>query len=65
VEIDYFFQGTEDSTVDPKYSPLIAALLPAGTQKKLITIEGAGHGLTVSHSKDVSDELSAFFGVNI
>jgi len=57
--------GTKDSTVHPKYSPLIAELLPASTQKKLITIEGAGHGVTVSHSKDVNDELSAFFGVKI
>ncbi|KAF8806148.1 alpha/beta-hydrolase [Phlegmacium glaucopus] len=53
--------GTEDVTVHPKYSPLIAALLPASTQKKLITVEGAGHDVTMSHSKDVSDELSAFF----
>jgi pimeloyl-ACP methyl ester carboxylesterase len=51
--------GTTDNTVPPKYSPMIATLLPASTQKKVITIEGAGHDLTVSHSKDVSDELLA------
>jgi pimeloyl-ACP methyl ester carboxylesterase len=54
------FQGTKDNTVPPKYSPMIATLLPASTQKKLITVEGAGHDLTVSHSKDVNDGLLAF-----
>jgi pimeloyl-ACP methyl ester carboxylesterase len=61
-KLTVFLQGTKDSTVHPKYSPLIATLLPASTQKKLVTIEGAGHGLTVSHPKDVTDEVSAFFG---
>ena len=61
----FFLQGSNDSTVHPKYSPQIAALLPDGTQKKLITIDGAGHGVTVSHSKDVIDELSAFFRVKV
>lgn len=61
-KLTVFLQGTKDSTVHPKYSPLIATLLPASTQKKLVTIEGAGHGVTVSHSKDVTDEVSAFFG---
>ena len=62
-KLTIFLQGTNDSTVHPKYSPQIAALLPASTHKKLITIEGAGHDVTVSHWKDVSDGLSAFFGV--
>jgi len=48
-------------TVPPKYSPLIAALLPASTQKKLVTVEGASHDLPVSHPKDLNDELLAFF----
>lgn len=62
LELDNFFKGTKDVTVHPKYSPLIAALLPASTQKKLVTLEGAGHDVTLSHSNDVTDELSAFFG---
>lgn len=57
-----FLQGTEDTTVHPRYSPLIAALLPASTHKKLVTIEGAGHDVTVSHPKDVNNELLTFFG---
>jgi pimeloyl-ACP methyl ester carboxylesterase len=57
-----FLQGTKDVTVHPKYFPLIAALLPAGTQKKLITVDGAGHDVTLSHSDDVNGELSDFFG---
>lgn len=61
LEMDYFLQGTEDMTVHPKYSPLIAALLPANTQKELITVEGGGHDLTLSHSKEINDALLAFF----
>ncbi|PFH46559.1 hypothetical protein AMATHDRAFT_183280 [Amanita thiersii Skay4041] len=55
--------GTHDQTVPPKYAPQILSLLPSSTQSrsKLITIEGGGHDLTLSHAKQVQTLLSDFF----
>ncbi|KAF8967472.1 Alpha/Beta hydrolase protein [Flammula alnicola] len=50
--------GTKDVTVKPKYASQIAELLPVGAKKKLVTIDGAGHDLSVSHAMQVSDELA-------
>ena len=56
-------QGTEDITVNPKYAPLILSMLPPDTRarSKLISVDGAGHDLTVSHCTLVADSLIAFF----
>ncbi|KIK00540.1 hypothetical protein K443DRAFT_679111 [Laccaria amethystina LaAM-08-1] len=55
--------GTEDVTVNPKYAPLILSMLPSDTRarSKLISVDGAGHDLTVSHCTLVADSLTAFF----
>ena len=59
----YIIQGTEDITVNPKYAPLILSMLPPDTRarSKLISVDGAGHDLTVSHCNLVADSLIAFF----
>ena len=59
----YIIQGTEDITVNPKYAPLILSMLPPDTRarSKLISVDGAGHDLTVSHCTLVADSLIAFF----
>ncbi|KAF4619496.1 hypothetical protein D9613_004744 [Agrocybe pediades] len=49
--------GTKDRTVNPKYASQITALLPQSSKKKLITIDGAGHDLSVSHGLEVSEAL--------
>ncbi|KAF8165947.1 Alpha/Beta hydrolase protein [Crassisporium funariophilum] len=54
--------GTKDNTVHPKYATRIANLLPQSTEKKLVTVEGAGHDVTVSHATEVGGALADFFG---
>ncbi|PPQ92752.1 hypothetical protein CVT25_003861 [Psilocybe cyanescens] len=49
--------GTKDTTVHPKYATLISDLLPSGVKQKLITFEGAGHDLSVSHPVEVATAL--------
>ncbi|KAF8627946.1 hypothetical protein AX17_006099 [Amanita inopinata Kibby_2008] len=54
--------GTDDKTVPPRYAPLILSLLPpsARTHSELITVEGAGHDLTLSHPQLVSTVVADF-----
>lgn len=56
-------QGTRDNTVHPRYAPLIFSHLPPATRarSKLVTLEGAGHDLTISHGNDVVREMVEFF----
>ncbi|KAF8632813.1 hypothetical protein AX15_001674 [Amanita polypyramis BW_CC] len=55
--------GTHDRFVPPKYGPLIFSLLPQSTraQSKLITIEGGGHDLMLSHAPLINQLLADFF----
>ena len=57
--IDAFIitQGTKDATVNPKYASQIYALLPSTARIRLHKIEGGGHDLSISHSKEVVDAL--------
>ena len=59
----YIVQGTEDITVNLKYAPLISSMLPSDTcaRSKLMSVDSAGHDLTVSHCTLVTDLLMAFF----
>lgn len=50
-------QGTRDATVHPKYANQISVLLPSGAKQKLITLDGAGHDLSVSHHEEVAAAL--------
>ncbi|KAK2459954.1 hypothetical protein APHAL10511_008039 [Amanita phalloides] len=54
--------GTHDKTVPLKYASKILSLLPQATREKsdLITVEGAGHDLTLSHSSLINDLLVDF-----
>ncbi|KJA29628.1 hypothetical protein HYPSUDRAFT_195996 [Hypholoma sublateritium FD-334 SS-4] len=49
--------GTKDVTVNPKYASQIYSLLPSAARVKLLKIEGGGHDLSISHSKEVVDAL--------
>ncbi|KIM38718.1 hypothetical protein M413DRAFT_75699 [Hebeloma cylindrosporum] len=49
--------GTKDVTVRPKYASLIDSTVTSKAHKKVIFINGAGHDLSVSHSKEVTDAL--------
>ncbi|KDQ63984.1 hypothetical protein JAAARDRAFT_27662 [Jaapia argillacea MUCL 33604] len=51
--------GTADNTVPYKYASQFTSLLPTSS---LVTIEGGGHDLTLSHPERVSDALLGFFG---
>jgi len=55
--------GTKDNTVNPRYSSLILKLLPptARERSQLVTIEGAGHDLTISHADEVAQAMLDFF----
>lgn len=50
--------GTRDSVVPYSYAARIQALIP---QAKLVTLEGAGHDLTVTRAGEIVDELVGFF----
>lgn len=50
-------QGTKDRTVPYKYAAKIQSLLPPGSESELVTVEGAGHDLTVTEPQVI---LSAF-----
>ncbi|KAH9002272.1 Alpha/Beta hydrolase protein [Lactarius hatsudake] len=51
--------GTEDKTVPYKYAARIQGLLP---QAELITIQGGGNDLTVSHPETIVSAFTRFFG---
>ena len=53
------YQGTEDRTVPYKYAARIQELLP---QSELITIQGGGNDLTVSHPETIVSAFTRFFG---
>ncbi|KAG6839277.1 hypothetical protein C0991_004176 [Blastosporella zonata] len=55
--------GTNDQTVNTRYAPLILSLLPPTTRERsrLITFDGAGHDLTISHGKEVAQAMLEFF----
>ncbi|KAF8334855.1 Alpha/Beta hydrolase protein [Amanita rubescens] len=55
--------GTDDQTVPSRYSSKILSLLPPSTRAKseVITVEGAGHDLTLSHSPLINELLADFF----
>ncbi|KZP09929.1 alpha/beta-hydrolase [Athelia psychrophila] len=50
--------GTADWTVPYKHTATIRALIP---HAHLVTVDGAGHDLTVTHSDVVTDSLLSFF----
>jgi len=56
-------QGTRDNTVPPRYGPEILSLLPQATynRSKLVSFEGAGHDLTLSHGHEVARRMLEFF----
>ncbi|KAI9513236.1 Alpha/Beta hydrolase protein [Russula earlei] len=51
--------GTADNAVPYKYAPRIQRLLP---QSELITVEGGGHDLAVSHPETIVSVFTRFFG---
>jgi len=51
--------GTADNTVPYKYAARIQELLP---QSELITVQGGGHDLTVSHPETIVSAFTRFFG---
>ncbi|KAG6887168.1 hypothetical protein C0995_000748 [Termitomyces sp. Mi166 len=55
--------GTNDNTVNARYSSQIISLLPELTRNRsrLVTFEGAGHDVTISHSREVTQAMSEFF----
>ncbi|KAG6816219.1 hypothetical protein H0H87_007669 [Tephrocybe sp. NHM501043] len=55
--------GTDDRTVNARYAPLILSLLPSSTRERshLLTFNGAGHDLTISHSQEVTQAMLDFF----
>jgi pimeloyl-ACP methyl ester carboxylesterase len=57
--LNSIYQGTNDSTVPPRYSFQIEESITQKAHKKLVIVEGAGHDLTVSHPKEVLDALIA------
>ena len=55
-------QGTEDTVVPYSYASRVQALLggeDAGVQ--LVTLEGAAHDITTSHSAKIVEVLDEFF----
>ncbi|KIM77354.1 hypothetical protein PILCRDRAFT_76914 [Piloderma croceum F 1598] len=52
--------GTEDRTVPYKYASTIQAHIPSS---ELLTVSGAGHDITVTHSELVTEALLKFFGM--
>ncbi len=55
-----FSQGTNDRAVAYAAASNIPALLPDEAHVELVTIEGAGHDLTISQAKLVLEELDRF-----
>jgi len=51
--------GTQDRTVPYKYTSTIQSHIPSS---ELLTVEGAGHDITVTHSELVTKALLKFFG---
>ncbi|KAK7038729.1 hypothetical protein VNI00_010614 [Paramarasmius palmivorus] len=57
--------GTADNTVPYRYAAKIQSLLPRpndtetlkGCHSKVVTIEGGGHDLTISHSKEIVEAI--------
>ncbi|KAG6333007.1 hypothetical protein ID866_6084 [Astraeus odoratus] len=49
--------GTADRTVPYKYASKIQTLVP---QAELVTIEGGGHDITITHASEVNDALLRF-----
>jgi pimeloyl-ACP methyl ester carboxylesterase len=43
--------------VHPKYAAQIIALLPSSARRKLVTVDGAGHDLSISHAPLIVDAL--------
>ncbi|KAF5354596.1 hypothetical protein D9758_011185 [Tetrapyrgos nigripes] len=53
--------GTKDNTVPYKYAAQIQSLVNAsGCDAQLVTIEGAGHDLTVSHPDEIVQNMTKF-----
>ncbi|KAI0303924.1 alpha/beta-hydrolase [Russula brevipes] len=52
--------GTADNTVPYKYAARMQELLP---QSALITVQGGGHDLAVSHPETIVSEFTRFFGL--
>ena len=53
----YHSQGNKDEQVDYKYAAKIKGLIP---NAELVTVDGAGHALCVTHSETVADALIKF-----
>lgn len=51
-------QGTDDDTVPYRHAGLMNNTIP---RSKLVTIDGAGHDLTIAHPEIVGGALADFF----
>lgn len=54
-------QGTNDTVVPYRYASRVHALLGTA-DSELVTLDGAKHDLTVTHSARVVELLADFFG---
>jgi pimeloyl-ACP methyl ester carboxylesterase len=53
-----FTQGTSDNTVPYKHAGVMHRIVP---RSELITIDGGGHDLTISHPDTINNALLRFF----
>lgn len=51
-------QGTRDSVVPYRTAARVRTYVPGA---ELVTIEGGGHDITISHPREVGDALLRFF----
>ncbi|KIK70862.1 hypothetical protein GYMLUDRAFT_32931 [Collybiopsis luxurians FD-317 M1] len=49
--------GTNDDSIPYKYASLIQSILPQNCRSKIVTIEGGGHDLTISHPTFIVDQI--------
>ncbi|KAJ3935463.1 MAG: Alpha/Beta hydrolase protein [Lentinula lateritia] len=49
--------GTNDNTVPYKYAAMIQTALPQGCQSEIVTIDGGGHDLTISHPETIVNQI--------
>ncbi|KAK7445075.1 hypothetical protein VKT23_014937 [Stygiomarasmius scandens] len=57
--------GTKDNTVPYKYASEIQSLVvESGCHSEIVTIEGAGHDLTVSHPDVIVDNIGRFLSLS-
>lgn len=51
-------QGTADAVVPYRTAKRVRGLVPSA---RLFTVEGGGHDITITHAKEVGEELVQFF----